>query len=131
MSIWIRLECEEDWVWLRNTFARLYGQMQDNPSPYVEYIETFQRIDAALHGATTEAPEAPQIEYTALPKKRARKERKKKEPQYHPNLCSEHPDYAGVRAPRKDCSTCWDVYERLQHGGAASPQRRKFYRERM
>lgn len=146
MPVWVRIDEEEDYVYLRSLIRRGVEKCELNPGISPETADTSKRLLECLILATKDAPEKPQIEANVPEPKKTRKpatkSKKTIESPYAsgraprgsrkadlPNLCSEHPSYGAQRMPRTECTGCWDAYEQI-NGKAATAQARVRFRRK-
>jgi len=137
MAKYIRLELEEDLIFLQNMFNRAVNKIKNNVSSFdLDQAEVIYRVHDALHSAasTEEAVSlgVPQEEIASISKttKSVAEKRNKKKPisKVKSNLCTTHPYYGAVRAPQQDCEGCWTAYKNM-NPNTYSRKRKDFERK--
>lgn len=137
MAKYIRLELEEDLIFLQNMFNRAVHKIKNNISSFdLDQAEVIYRVHDALHSAanTEEAISlgVPQEEITSTAKSAkitsAKRDKKKSISKVKLNLCTTHPYYGAVRAPQQDCQGCWAAYKNM-NPNTYSRKRKDFERK--
>jgi hypothetical protein len=137
MAKYIRLELEEDLIFLQNMFNRAVNKIKNNISSFdLDQAEVICRVHDALHSAanTNEALSLgvprEEIESHAKVSKPAQEKRVKKQSvtKVKSNLCTTHPYYGAVRAPQQDCEGCWKAYKSM-NPNTYSRKRKDFERK--
>jgi len=136
MAKYIRLELEEDLIFLQNMFNRAVNKIKNNVSSFdLDQAEIIYRVHDALHSAAdVESASALGVPVSQLKidtdnKPLRQKSTKKKQPsKIKLNLCETHPYYGAVRAPQQDCQDCWQAYKNM-NPNTYSRKRKDFERK--
>lgn len=130
MAHFIRIDNEEDFKYLQRFVSSWHFKCQGNISAYVEFADMFQR----LHETFEQPILAEEVSVTKEVTKPVKIVKKKSaavvKTNFDPKLCSEHPKYGALRAPRTDCEGCWQAFERYAGAARSKQARTKFDRQR-
>lgn len=105
---------EEEKKWLELYGNKMLTTAKRDPGRFSDF-------GATLHSLLEKVSEAEEV------KEPKAQRGTKKEEEYLPNLCSDHPSYNASKPPRIDCKGHWDAYRRM-HPENYQKARRDFER---
>lgn len=125
----IRIESEEDYIWLRDVIERAHFKSWNNLEYTHETQWLIQRVSEQIKHAEFVVPEET-IASVKSPEKSPPPRRRKTRSPVNANAllyCATHPSYGAKRTPRTNCDDCWAAYKKL-NPTKADAARRKFER---
>lgn len=122
----VKIETKEQFNYLHRIVVNSHRMMHSNTSAYVEYLDIVDALVEAFANAEVIKSPSEEKPPAATTKKKQTAKRSTKVVKLQ-TFCSVHKTYGAKRAPRTNCSECWEAYKRfnpLQYTQA----RRKFDR---